>query len=319
LITSQAEKRIVKRRFRGGIHKPFAGYNMREVRFGWLLLAPMVIWLLVLTVYPLLVAARTSFTSLHLLFPDKSRFVGLGNYLEALGDPAVHLTVRNTLIYALGWNVLVLSLSLGIALLMNEKFRGRNVARSLLLIPWAIPWVVAGIMWKWILHPVYGAANGIMFYLGLIDINSRINFTGTVARAMLSIILADVWKSTPFMSLILLAGLQTIPQELYDAAKVDGCGLWGRFRHVTLPLLRPSLLIALVLGAESGILVFDLIYVMTGGGPGGATSLIAHFVYRQAFEAMRMGYASALSFMLGIFLAIISAIYYKLLHTEDLL
>jgi multiple sugar transport system permease protein len=135
---------------------------------------------------------------------------------------------------------------------------------------------------------------------------------------MLSVILADVWKSIPFMSLILLAGLQTIPQDLYDAAKVDGCGIWGRFRHVTLPLLRPSLLIALVLGAESGILVFDLIYVMTGGGPGGATSMIAHFIYRQAFSAMRMGYASALAFLLGILLAIIAAIYYRLLRTEDL-
>jgi multiple sugar transport system permease protein len=318
LTTSQARKPGVVRWLGVAIRKAFAGYNPRDVRFGWLLLAPMAVWLLVLTAYPLIVALKTSFTNLHLLFPAKTQFVWFANYAEAFGDPAVGVSMRNTLVYAVGWNVLVLGMSMGIALLMNEGFKGRNIARSLLLIPWAIPWVVAGVMWKWILHPVYGAANGILYYLGLIDIGSRINFTGSAELAMLSIILADVWKSTPFMSLILLAGLQTIPPDLYDAAKVDGCGTWGRLRHVTLPLLRPSLLIALVLGAESGILVFDLIYVMTGGGPGGATSMIAHFVYRQAFSAMRMGYATGLAFLLGILLVAISVIYFKFLRTEDL-
>jgi ABC-type sugar transport system permease subunit len=297
----------------------FAGYCMRDVRFGWLLLAPMVVWMGLLTVYPLILALKTSFTNYHLLFPDNNRFVGLSNYWEAFADSTAQLSFRSTLIYAGIWNILVIGLSIAIALLMNEKFKGRPVARSLLLVPWAIPTVVGGLMWKWILHPVYGALNGVLYYLGLIEIDSKLNFTSSPELAMFSIILAGVWKAIPFVSLILLAGLQGIPEELYDAAKVDGCGRWRRFQHVTLPYLRPSLLVALVLGAEAGILVFDLIYVMTGGGPGGSTDMIAHFVYRMAFKAMRMGYASALAYILGIFLAIITAIYYKLLHTEDLM
>ncbi len=292
---------------------------MRDVRFGWLLLLPMLIWLTALTVYPLIIAAGTSLTNRHLLFPTQSKFVGLSNYLEAFTDSTALLSFRNTLIYALLWNVAVILLSFSLALLLNEKFRLRGLARSLLLIPWAVPMVVAGLMWKWILHPVYGVFSGALYYLGWIPIDGQINFMASPWLAMSSILLGGIWKATPFVTLLLLAGLQTIPQELYDAAKVDGADIWHRFRHVTLPYSRPSLMVALVLGAESGILVFDLIYVMTGGGPGGFTDMIAHFVYRQAFKAMRMGYASALAYLLGLLLAGIAAIYYKLLHTEELM
>jgi ABC-type sugar transport system permease subunit len=149
--------------------------------------------------------------------------------------------------------------------------------------------------------------------------DSRVNFVATAPRAIGTTVLAAVWKATPFTALILLAGLQTVPLELYDAAKVDGCGIWGRFRNVTLPYLRPPLMIALVLGTQGGILVFDIVYIMTGGGPGGATEMIAYFIYLQGFEALRMGYATALSFMLGIVITVIAAIYFKLLYTEELL
>lgn len=292
---------------------------MQEVRFGWLLMLPMLIWICLLTVYPLLVAAKTSLTNLHLLFPDKSRFVGLSNYAEAFSDSTAQLSFRNTLIYAVIWNIAVVVLGLTLALLLNERFRLRGMARSLLLIPWAVPMVVAALMWKWILHPVYGVFNGILYHLGLIPIDGRINFMGSPWLAMGSILLAGIWQATPLITMLLLAGLQTIPQELYDAAKVDGADILRRFHHVTLPYLRPSLLVALVLGAEAGILVFDTVYVMTGGGPGGFTDMIAHFVYRQAFKAMRMGYASALAYLLGLLLAGIAAIYYRLLHTEELM
>jgi ABC-type sugar transport system permease subunit len=314
----EASKLGVKEWLSARTGKFFGGYRMGDVRFGWLLLVPTFVWIAALTGYPLVVALRTSFTNYHLLFPDRTHFVGLSNYIEIFTDETMLLSLRNTFIYAIAWNILVIVLSLAIALLMNEEFKGRSVARSLLLIPWACPFVVTGMMWKWILHPAYGALNGVLYYLGLIDIDSRISFFGSPVMAMGSIVLAGVWATTPFVALLLLAGLQAIPQDLYDAAKVDGCGTWGRFWNVTLPYLRPSLLVALVLGAGTGILVFDSIYMMTGGGPGGATDLIAHFTYRMAFKAMRMGIASALCYVLGILLVIISAIYYRLLHTEDL-
>lgn len=298
----------------------FQGYNMRDVRFGWLLVLPVTLWFGALIVYPLLYAFRTSFTNLHILYPDTTRYVALENYWEILSaDDYFRISMRNTFIYAFIREILVIIISLGIALLLNESFRGRGIARSLLLIPWAIPSVVNGLMWKWILHPDYGALNGMLYELGLIGIDHRINFVASAPRAIGICVLAAVWKATPFTALILLAGLQTVPLELYDAAKVDGCGVWGRFRNVTLPYLRPSLLIALVLGTQGGILVFDIIYIMTGGGPGGATEMIAYFIYLQGFQALRMGYACALSYMLGIVITIIAAIYFKLLYTEELM
>lgn len=256
-----------------------AGAARREARAAWLLCAPALLAILAVALFPLL---WTFWESLHLhdlRMPWRGRpFVGAANYAEVLGAPRFWGALAHTAAFAALSVALELALGLLLALLLHGAFRGRGAARTAALLPWALPTVVAALVWRflfegplWFSHPLL---------------------------AWVPVVLADVWKTTPFVALLLLAGLQAIDPELLEAARVDGASAWQRFRHVTLPLLRPALLVALVFRTLDAFRVFDLIYVMTGGGPGTATETLALYAFQSVLQDLRFGFGSAVSMIL---------------------
>ncbi|WP_027409012.1 carbohydrate ABC transporter permease [Anoxybacteroides tepidamans] len=241
-------------------------------------------------------------------------FIGLKHYKDSLSDPRLWKALWNTTSFTVISVAIELVLGLGIALLINKAFFGRGLVRATILIPWAIPTAVSALMWKFL----YDGQNGIVAKyfadLGLIDRMGDLltNETG----AMFSVIFADVWKTTPYMALLLLAGLQTIPSSLYEAASIDGATKWQQFIKITLPLLKSSILVALLFRTLDAFRVFDLIYVLTGGGPANSTETISILAYKVMFSQTNFGGGSALAVIVFICVAIISMIYIKLLGAD---
>ena len=268
------------------------GVEHYEARLGWLLVLPAVGTILLIALFPL---AWTVWESLHLhdlRMPWLGRpFIGLDNYLEALGDERF----REALVHTLGFTVasVTLELTLGcvLALAMNRTFRGRGLVRAAILVPWAIPTVVAALIWRFMFDGDSGIVNSALASIG---VTAPVWFVDRFA-AWVPVVLGDVWKETPFVALLLLAGLQGIDPSLYEAARIDGASAWRQFRHITLPLLKPALLVALIFRTRDAFRVFDLVYVMTGGGPGTATEPIALYTFSSLLQNLRFGYGSALS------------------------
>jgi len=242
--------------------------------------------------------------SLHRIFvgvPSLGRpFVGLDNYLALLHDPTAYHAFAVTLGYVLLSTLLELLCGLGIALVIHERFRGRGLVRAAILIPWAIPTVVASQLWRYIFNDQYGFANLLLFGDRLAEYVPWLAYPGF---AFAAIVLADVWKTSSFAALLILAGLQVIPDDVYEAARVDGATLWQRFRYITLPLLKPALLLALLFRTMDAFRVFDLVFVMTQGGPGDATQVLQFYGYQTLFTEGRLGEGSAVS--VAVFLAIL--------------
>jgi len=267
------------------------------------------LWPLVLLV-GLLVLLPVIGTVIDSLFRDVAflprRFVGLVNYGRLLGDPAFWQSARFTLLFTLVSVPLELALGLGIALVLREAFPGRGLLRAVVLVPWAIPAAVSGRVFELITRSAHGAATWLLQTLGLAD--GPVNWLGTPAGAFGSLVVADAWKTAPFVAIILLAGLAHIPDDLYDQARVDGAGLWRRFTAITLPLLRPVLVVACLFRTIEALRIFDVIYVLTGGGPGGATTSLSLLAYDQ-FAAGDLGYGAAAStvlFLLTFALALVT-------------
>ena len=241
-------------------------------------------------------------------------FIGFEHYKENLTDQRMWKSLWNTSVFTFISVLAELILGLAIALLINKAFLGRGLIRASILIPWAIPTAVAALMWKFL----YDGQNGIVAKLfedvGLIDRMAMLLTTDT--GAMFSVIFADVWKTTPYMALLLLAGLQTIPSSLYEAASIDGANKWKQFVTITLPLLKTSLLVALLFRTLDAFRVFDLIYVLTGGGPANSTETISMLAYTLMFTQTNFGEGSAISVVVFICVAIISGIFIKLLGAE---
>ena len=241
-------------------------------------------------------------------------FVGFEHYKENLTDQRMWRSLWNTSVFTFISVLAELILGLGIALLINKAFLGRGLIRASILIPWAIPTAVAALMWKFL----YDGQNGIVAKLfedvGLVDRMAMLLTTDT--GAMFSVIFADVWKTTPYMALLLLAGLQTISGSLYEAASIDGANKWKQFVTITLPLLKSSLLVALLFRTLDAFRVFDLIYVLTGGGPANSTETISMYAYTLMFKQTNFGEGSAISVVVFICVAIISGIFIKLLGSD---
>ena len=220
----------------------------------------------------------------------------------------------HTVVYAAIALTFEFFIGLALALLLNAQMRGRSVIRAVLLLPMMLPAVVVGVVWRLMLNSNFGAVNGTLKGIG---INAdALTWTASPKLAMASVIVADVWQWTPFMFLILLAGLQAIPQEPYEAALIDGASAWQTFRHVTLPLLKPAILIALLLRTMDLLRVFDQIFILTEGGPGFATETVSLYIYRTAFRFSNFGYAAAMSFVLLLITNVISVGYIRFLRTE---
>ena len=247
-----------------------------EARLAWLLLAPAVGSVVAIALFPLAWAVRESFHLHDLRAPWLGQpWIGLANYAEAVTDGRLWLSLAHTVGFAAVSVALELALGLLLALALHRAIAARGPVRTLALIPWALPTVVAALLWRFLF-------------------DGPTDWLSDPLRAWIPIVLADVWKTTPFVILLLLAGLQTIDELLYEAARIDGATDWQQFRHVTLPLLRPALLVALIFRTLDALRVFDLIYALTGGGPGTATEPISLYAFTVLLQNLRFGYGSAI-------------------------
>jgi ABC-type sugar transport system permease subunit len=290
--------------------------QQRENLSTWLILGtPAAIIMIVITLYPLI---RSFWISLHtwdLLKPGLGHpFVGLTNYLYILNDENFWQSVKITFMFVLGAVVLEITLGLAIALLLNREFWGRNVVRIVVLLPWAIPAVVNGIMWKWILNPSYGSLNGLLYSLGIID--KYVVWLGTPKLALLVVILADVWKETPFIMLLFLAALQTIPKDLYEAAMVDGSNAVQSLFRITIPLISPTIFVAISLRTIWALKSFDLIYTLTAGGPSGGTTVVGYYTYLKTFINLNLGRGAAVAYLMTLVVLVLVILYQKALYRE---
>jgi multiple sugar transport system permease protein/N,N'-diacetylchitobiose transport system permease protein len=279
----------------------------------WLLL-PSVVVVLGIVIYPLGRTLYTSFFDVNSPFPGRYPFVGLGNYRRTLENPDFWAAIRRTAYFTIvsTWFELILGILLG--LLLSVPFRGRAILRTIVILPWALPTIVNGMMWRWIFNPEYGALNALLTQLHIIS--DYRTWLGKPFLALNMVILADVWKTTPLAAFLILAGLSTIPKELYEAARVDGAGAFRGFFRVTLPLLIPSILVIMVVRTIEAFKVFDIIYIMTRGGPANGTQSIAYYAYIQAFSNQLFGYGAALAYVIALFILILAFAYTRLLRQE---
>jgi len=268
---------------------------------------PALLLLALVTVYPVL---SVLYLSLHrkLLIFDISRFVGLDNYLFLVQDDRFWNALGNTAYFTFLSVALELGLGLSIAMLLHREFRFKGFVRAVVLIPWAIPTVVSAKMWEW----MYNTDFGILNYL----LGAEVNWLGSPLWALNAAVCMDVWKTTPFVAILLMAGLQVIPRELSQAARIDGAGSWDVFRKVTLPLLKPVILVVLIFRTLDAFRVFDSVYVLTGGGPANTTETLSIYAYKVLFQTLQFGYGSTLSVVVFLCVGMISVVYIKLLSTE---
>lgn len=291
------------------------GPERAEARLGRALVAPAVGIIALVALFPL---GYTVWESLHLhdlRMPWRGRpFVGLANYGEALGDPRFWGAMWHTALFTVFSVGLEMALGLVLALALNRAYRGRGLVRAAVLVPWAIPTVVAALLWRFMFEGEAGIANAILVQIGVLG-EPLIWFIDSIA-AWVPIVLSDVWKMTPFVALLLLAGLQNIDASLYEAARIDGASAWRQFRHVTLPLLKPAILVALIFRTLDAFRVFDLIFVMTGGGPGTATEPIALYTFYALLQNLRFGYGSALSVIIFLVTFGLAVLYIRVLGAD---
>jgi ABC-type sugar transport system permease subunit len=281
----------------------------------WFVL-PSFIFIGVFTLYPIFESFRLSFYRMILTLPWLGqKMVGWENYLDLWTDPVAIQALRTTLIFVGVTIPLELLVGLGMALVMNEVFHGRGLLRAVVLIPWAVPTVVSSQMWRFIFNDRYGLVNFVLFGG---DASRYLAPLADPYLALIAIMIAEVWKTAPFAGLILLAGLQAIPDDLYDAASIDGATSWQKFRHLTLPLIRPALLLALLFRTIDGLRVFDLVFVMTQGGPADATNVLSFYGYKKIFAEGMVGYGSAVAVTVFLVSLILSLTYLRILRSTRL-
>lgn len=273
-----------------------------RTRLAWVYLAPLLITLALVAAWPLLRTIAFSLTDANLNDLSQWQFVGLANYAYLLTDPLWWRAVGNTLLFTLLSVGLETVLGLVIALTINAHMPGRGLVRAAILIPWAIPTVVSAKMWAWMLHDLYGVMNVLLMTLDLID--RPWAWLADPTLSMAAVVLVDVWKATPFMALLTLAALQVLPQDIYEAARVDGVGPVRAFFHITLPLIRPALLIAVIFRSLDALRVFDVIYVLTGNNENTATMSV--YARQQLVDFQDVGFGSTAATCLFVIVALIT-------------
>jgi multiple sugar transport system permease protein len=272
--------------------------------------------LLIVVGYPLVDSFWLSLHRVNLANPEQGQpFIGLDNYIRAFGQPAFWYATQRTVYFTVVSVAIELGLGLIFAVLLNERFRGNLGARLAMILPWALLTVSNGVLWAWILNPTYGIFNATLVGAGILPAPKA--WLCDTFRTMNIIIVADARKTVPNLTLLLLAGLQPIPAELYEAADVDGATRWQKFTGITLPLLRPVILVAVALRTIGAFRVFDIIYVLTGnGGPADSTKVLSFYDYDQAFHYLFFGYGAAISWLITAFMLILIGIYMRLLRSE---
>jgi len=283
----------------------------REWITAYLLLLPALVLLILFVYYPALNTLPLCFYDYNLKIPWKKDFVGIDNFVKILtNDQDFARSLKNTFIFMSVTTSISILAGLLFALILNEKFPARGIVRSIVLLPWVIPPVVNGYMWQWILNGQWGALNGLLYQLGLIE--DYIVWLANPTYSILWCAFVQAWRDTPFITVILLAALQSIPTELIDASKVDGADAIKRFRYVTLPLLRPAFAVVFVLELISSFMAFDIIYALTGVDP--ATRTLMLYNFQVTFQFLEFGYGAALSYVLFAIGLIFAYVYIKVIY-----
>lgn len=286
--------------------------RQREQRQAWVLLAPMLLVMLLLTAWPLLRTIWLSFTDAALIGSGETpAWIGLENYLYALSDPDFRASIWRTLYFTLVSVTVEGIIGVLVALLLNQKFIGRNVLRVLVILPWALPTIVNAMMWRLNFNPDYGSINALLSQLGIID--GYRSWMGSPEAALNAVMFADIWKNYPLVTLLLLAALQSIPEDLFEAARLDGASAWRRFRAITFPAIVAPLGVALVLRTIDAFKIFDIIYVMTRGGPVDSTKTLSFFVYQESFSYLRAGSGAAYAILMTLMCALLITLYLLML------
>ena len=286
----------------------------REQAIGMALIAPTVLLFAALIFYPMLQAL---FLSLHRVstLTLRTQWVGLANFQSLLADPAFLTSFGNTVVWTLGAVTLQLGLGVGVALLLNGRLVGRSLARGLLLFPYLLPTAVAVLVWRWLFNDLYGLINHVLLSLGLIS--QPVAWLSQPSSAMVAVILVGAWKFFPFVVIAVLARLQSIPDSLYEAARIDGASRWAQFWDITLPQLANVLAVVVLLRSIWDFKEFDLIYLMTGGGPGISTQTLPILVYREAFQLLSFGRGAAVAVTMFVFMLLFFALHlWGTRHTE---
>jgi len=279
----------------GPFRHPVSRYDQSSAMW---LLAPMMFVLLAVAVFPVLYSFWVSLFDLKLTRPQRVPFVWFANYAHVLQDALFWSSVWRTTLFTLMSVSAIMLIALLMALLLNEEFRGRRFLSAMLLVPWAIPYVANGLMWKWIYDSGYGALNGLLFQLDFID--KYMVWLGDSDKTLALIANAFVWKEAPLATILLIVGLKSIPADLYAAARVDGANLWQRFFHITLPALRPAFMLVMIYETMMAIRHFDLFFILTEGGPAEASHVLAWDVYVETFRRLAFGTGSALAYLMAL-------------------
>jgi multiple sugar transport system permease protein len=275
----------------------------RDRRFGYLMAAPALFALLLVILFPILFALYTSAFDYTLMHPVHDQFVGLANYASALGDQQFGLSLWITLRFVAAVVLLEFLIGFTVALMLNTVERGKNIYYLILLFPLLMNPVVVGLIWRMFLHPVLGIVNYLLSRIGI----GAVNWLGDSSNAFWTIVLVDIWHQVSFMIVLLLAGLSALPREPYEAARMEGASAFQTFVHVTLPLMRPVIMVTLLIRLIFAVRTYDLIYIMTRGGPGQATDLISYFIYRQAFVTLNVAQAAAMAVILMLIVLTLTA------------
>lgn len=305
----QATETPRRRRFGG----PTSEIGRQQERLGWMLVAPSILIVLAVAIYPLFETFRLSFTNARLASPREVSYVGARNYELLIQDSQFWTALSNTFIFTFSSVALELILGMVIALTIHSAFAGRGLVRTSMLVPWAIPTVVSAILWNWMFHDVFGVINEVLRRVNLID--SNVAWLANPATSLGAIVAIDVWKTTPFMALLLLAGLQIIPGDVYEASRVDGASKWQSFWRVTLPLLRPAILVALVFRTLDAFRVFDIIWVLKAGATD--TMSIAVYTYQSLVQSQQLGRGSAAAVVIFVCVGALVVLYTRLIKVEE--
>jgi multiple sugar transport system permease protein len=289
--------------------------SQREQRQAWVLLAPMLIVMGLLTAWPLLRTIWLSFTDAALIGNGgEVNYVGIENYLYALTDPDFLASLWRTLYFTIASVLLEGIIGVLVALLLNQKFYGRSVLRVLVILPWALPTIVNAMMWRLNFNPDYGSINALLTQWGIID--GYRSWLGSPDSALNAVMLADVWKNYPLVTLLTLAAMQSIPDDLFEAARLDGASAFRRFLAITFPAIVGPLSVALVLRTIDAFKIFDIIYVMTRGGPVDSTKTLSFFVYQESFSYLRAGSGAAYAILMTLMCSVLIALYMAMLYRQ---
>ena len=288
------------------------GKELSEGKLGSIMMSPAIVLIIVTAVIPIIYVFYLSTQDIRGIM--NMGFVGLENYRTIIETGRLQSALVATFLFGFGTIAFQLVVAMIVALALNVEFKGRNMVRSLILIPWAIPTALVGVMWSRFLASTDGYFNATLRLLGLAE--GEVNWFLSRGTAIMMVILVDSWKFTAIFVMIFLAGLQAIPTTFYEAALVDGANRLQRFFRLTLPIMKPVLLVALIMRTIFVFHAFDLIFILTGGGPGDATRVLSYYTYQETFSFLRHGRGAAVAFILFLLTAVVTLIYIKILGSE---